>query len=144
VIDIGHPTTAASDRRFQFVLACVSLPPEPILSTHGSHILGAHIALVRHAVAHPQRSPRVRRPRGGFNGKDFTGWTKRGGAATYAVEDGVIVGRSAPNTSNTFLTTDNEYGDFILELDFKIDDSTGRGRASALLVPGEIDTGGCP
>ena len=56
-----------------------------------------------------------------FNGKDFTGWTKRGGAATYAVEDGVIIGRSAPNTSNTFLTTDKEYGDFILELDFKID-----------------------
>lgn len=56
-----------------------------------------------------------------FNGKDFTGWTKRGGAATYRIEDGVIIGRSAPNTSNTFMTTDKEYGDFILELDFKID-----------------------
>jgi hypothetical protein len=56
-----------------------------------------------------------------FNGKDLEGWTKRGGAATYAVEDGVIVGRSAPNTENTFLTTDKEYGDFVLELDFKID-----------------------
>ncbi len=56
-----------------------------------------------------------------FNGKDLSGWTKRGGAATYAVEDGMIVGRSAPNTSNTFLTTDTEYSDFILELDFKID-----------------------
>jgi hypothetical protein len=56
-----------------------------------------------------------------FNGKDLSGWTKRGGAATYAVEDGVIVGRSAPNTVNTFLTTDQEFGDFILELDFKID-----------------------
>jgi hypothetical protein len=56
-----------------------------------------------------------------FNGKDFKGWTKRGGAATYAVENGEIVGRSVPNTSNTFLCTDKEYGDFILELDFKID-----------------------
>jgi hypothetical protein len=56
-----------------------------------------------------------------FNGKDFTGWTKRGGAATYAVVDGVIVGRSAPDTTNTFLTTDQEFGDFVLELDFKID-----------------------
>jgi hypothetical protein len=56
-----------------------------------------------------------------FNGKDLTGWTRRGGAATYAVEHGVIVGRSAPNTHNTFLTTDKEYGDFELELDFKID-----------------------
>jgi len=56
-----------------------------------------------------------------FNGKDFHGWTKRGGNATYAVEDGEIVGRSAPNTTNTFLCTDKEYGDFELELDFKID-----------------------
>jgi hypothetical protein len=56
-----------------------------------------------------------------FNGKDLKGWTKRGGAATYAVEDGVIIGRSAPNTSNTFLCTDKEFGDFELELDFKID-----------------------
>ncbi|MEX0643282.1 MAG: DUF1080 domain-containing protein [Pirellulales bacterium] len=60
-----------------------------------------------------------------FNGKDFTGWTKRGGAATYRIEDGVIIGRSAPNTSNTFMTTDQEYGDFILELDFKIDNKDG-------------------
>jgi 3-keto-disaccharide hydrolase len=56
-----------------------------------------------------------------FNGKDLKGWTKRGGKATYAVENGEIVGRSAPNSSNTFLCTDKEYGDFILELDFKID-----------------------
>lgn len=55
-----------------------------------------------------------------FNGKDLSGWTKRGGDARYAVENGEIVGRSAPNTPNTFLTTDKEFGDFVLELDFKI------------------------
>jgi Domain of Unknown Function (DUF1080) len=55
-----------------------------------------------------------------FNGKDLRGWTKRGGDATYAVEQGEIVGRSVPNTPNTFLTTDKEFGDFVLELDFKI------------------------
>ena len=58
-----------------------------------------------------------------FNGNDLANWTKRGGAATYAVEDGAIVGRSAPNTSNTFLCTDKDYADFELELDFKIDDT---------------------
>ena len=57
-----------------------------------------------------------------FNGKDLTGWTKRGGDAQYAVENGEIIGRSVPNTPNTFLTTDKEFGDFILDLDFKIDD----------------------
>src|SRR5215470_4860870 len=56
-----------------------------------------------------------------FNGKDLTGWTKRGGNATYRVENGEIVGTSAPNTTNTFLCTDKEFGDFELELDFKID-----------------------
>src|SRR5947208_2413219 len=56
-----------------------------------------------------------------FNGKDLEGWTKRGGNGTFAVEDGLIVGRSAPNTTNTFLCTDKEFGDFELELDFKID-----------------------
>ncbi len=57
-----------------------------------------------------------------FNGNDLTGWTKRGGAATYQVENGEVVGRSAPNTSNTFLCTDQDYGDFELEYDFKLDD----------------------
>jgi peroxiredoxin len=57
-----------------------------------------------------------------FNGRDLTGWSQRGGAATYSIENGEIVGRSVPNTSNTFLATEKEYGDFELELDFKIDD----------------------
>src|SRR3954467_1221448 len=56
-----------------------------------------------------------------FNGKDLTGWTKRGGNASYRVENGEIVGSSAPNTTNTFLCTDKEFGDFEMELDFKID-----------------------
>ncbi len=57
-----------------------------------------------------------------FNGKDLTGWTKRGGNATYHVDHGEIVGVSAPNTTNTFLCTDKDYSDFELEYDFKIDD----------------------
>jgi hypothetical protein len=57
-----------------------------------------------------------------FNGKDLTGWTKRGGNASYHVDHGEIVGVSAPNTTNTFLCTNREYSDFELEYDFKIDD----------------------
>src|SRR4051812_12301548 len=56
-----------------------------------------------------------------FNGKDLTGWTKRGGNGSYKVEDGEIVGRSAPNTTNTFLCTDKKFSDFEMELDFKND-----------------------
>ncbi|HEY4233094.1 MAG TPA: DUF1080 domain-containing protein [Lacipirellulaceae bacterium] len=57
-----------------------------------------------------------------FNGHDLTGWTKHGGDATYTVEDECIVGHAAPNTSNTFLCTDQDYGDFTLEADFAIYD----------------------
>jgi Domain of Unknown Function (DUF1080) len=60
-----------------------------------------------------------------FNGKDLSGWKPLGGKATFTVEDGIIVGRTVPNTKNTFLTTEKEYGDFILELDIYIEDEEG-------------------
>jgi hypothetical protein len=54
-----------------------------------------------------------------FNGRDLTGWVQRGGKAVYAVENGEIVGRTVPNTPNSFLCTEAIYGDFVLELEFK-------------------------
>lgn len=56
-----------------------------------------------------------------FNGKDLTGWVQRGGAATYEVAGDEIVGTSVMNTPNSFLCTEQTYGDFILEYDFKVD-----------------------
>ncbi len=56
-----------------------------------------------------------------LNGKDLDGWVQRGGKAKYAIEDGCIVGTSTLNTPNTFLCTGRDYGDFILECEFKID-----------------------
>ncbi|MGK0189930.1 MAG: hypothetical protein ACI9R3_005749 [Verrucomicrobiales bacterium] len=53
-----------------------------------------------------------------FDGKTLDGWEQHGGKATYKIEGGVIVGTSAPNTPNTFLCTDREYGDFVLEYDY--------------------------
>lgn len=62
-----------------------------------------------------------------FNGKNLDGWVQRGGKATYRVEDGVIIGTSVPNTSNTFLCTDRDYKDFVLELDFKVNPELNSG-----------------
>ena len=62
-----------------------------------------------------------------FNGKDFTGWTQKGGKAVYTVEDGAIVGHSVANTPNSFMCTTREYGDFILEYDYKVDPSLNSG-----------------
>lgn len=56
-----------------------------------------------------------------FNGKDFSGWNQKGGKAKYSVQDGVIVGETVVGTPNSFLCTDKEYGNFILELEFKVD-----------------------
>ena len=60
-----------------------------------------------------------------FNGKDLSGWKVLGGKATYTVEDGVITGHTVANTFNTFLCTEKEYGDFVLELDVYVEDEEG-------------------
>ncbi len=62
-----------------------------------------------------------------FNGKNLNGWTQKGGKATYTVERGVIKGTSTPDTPNSFLCTEAEYTDFILELDLAVDDGLNSG-----------------
>jgi hypothetical protein len=60
-----------------------------------------------------------------FNGKNLKGWKKLAGGATYKAEGGCIVGRTVMNSGNTFLVTKKEYGDFILELDIFVEDTSG-------------------
>lgn len=62
-----------------------------------------------------------------FNGKNLNGWKKLNGKAEYKVENNAIVGYTKANTPNTFLVTKKNYGDFILELEFKVDDSMNSG-----------------
>ncbi len=59
-----------------------------------------------------------------FDGKTLNGWKKLAGTADYKVEDGAIVGTTAFNSGNTFLVTEKEFGDFILEMDIRIEDTT--------------------
>lgn len=56
-----------------------------------------------------------------FNGKNLDGWTQRGGVAKYTVEDDAIVGTTVPKTPNSFLCTEKDYGNFILEVEYKVD-----------------------
>ena len=62
-----------------------------------------------------------------FDGKTLNGWNIKGGKATYKVEDGAIVGTSVLNTENTFLCSDKMYGDFILEIEYKVDPKLNSG-----------------
>jgi hypothetical protein len=54
-----------------------------------------------------------------FDGKTLQGWRQLGGTASYEVIDGEIVGTTRPGTPNSFLVTEKNYGDFILEFEVK-------------------------
>ena len=62
-----------------------------------------------------------------FDGKTLEGWVQEGGQADYKVEDGAVVGTAVPKTPNSFLCTRKQYGDFVLELEFKVDPSLNSG-----------------
>ena len=62
-----------------------------------------------------------------FDGTSLTGWSQKGGEATYTVRDGEIVGTTVHDTPNSFLVTDSIYSDFILELEFLVDPSMNSG-----------------
>ena len=62
-----------------------------------------------------------------FDGETLKGWVQKNGTATYRVEDGCIVGKTAEGSPNSFLCTTKEYGDFELEFDVKVDDRLNSG-----------------
>jgi type 1 glutamine amidotransferase len=56
-----------------------------------------------------------------FDGETLQGWSVHSGYAKYSVEDGTIVGTAVKGSPNSFLCTNKEYGDFILEFEVKCD-----------------------
>lgn len=55
-----------------------------------------------------------------FDGKSLKGWHQLNGKATYEVVNGTIIGSTVKGEPNSFLATDEAYGDFILEIDLKV------------------------
>ncbi len=55
-----------------------------------------------------------------FNGVDLEGWKVLGGEGMYTIHDGEIVG-TTKGRFNTFLATEKQYSDFILELEVFVD-----------------------
>jgi hypothetical protein len=62
-----------------------------------------------------------------FNRKDLKGWKKLGGTAKYSVENGILIGEAVPNSPNSFLVTEQSYGDFILEFEIYSDTEINSG-----------------
>jgi len=71
-----------------------------------------------------------------FNGKDLTGWKSVAGKATFEVKDGIIEGTAVFGTGNTFLVTEEEYTDFILEVDLMISHISSN---SGIMARGQFD-----
>ena len=60
-----------------------------------------------------------------FDGKSLKGWKQIAGTAIYKVENNEIIGITVANSPvNSFIVTDKEYDNFVLELEVKIDDTT--------------------
>jgi hypothetical protein len=65
-----------------------------------------------------------------FNGRDLSGWIVLHGGE-WTVEDGAIVGRNGrdwttnPEVSGSWLRSEREYGDFILEFEYAIQGNSG-------------------
>jgi hypothetical protein len=62
-----------------------------------------------------------------FDGQSLSGWVQKGGKAVFAAEGGTIVGRSVPNTPNSFLCTKKTYGDFVLTYEYQCHDELNSG-----------------
>lgn len=71
-----------------------------------------------------------------FNGKDLSGWKAVAGKATFEVKDGTIEGTAVYGTGNTFLVTEEEYTDFILEVDLMISHISSN---SGVMARGQFD-----
>ena len=74
-----------------------------------------------------------------FNGKDLNGWKAVAGKANFTVQDGVIEGSAVFGTGNTFLITEELYGDYILEVDLKISHTSSN---SGIMTRGQFDPAG--
>ncbi len=62
-----------------------------------------------------------------FNGKNLDGWNQKNGKAKYEVINGEIVGTTVANTENSFLCTNENYGDYIFQVDLKVDNEMNSG-----------------
>ncbi len=62
-----------------------------------------------------------------FDGETLDGWVHMNGSHTYTVEDSSIVGRTIPNSPNSFLCSLQEFGNFEFECEVTVDDITNQG-----------------
>ncbi len=62
-----------------------------------------------------------------FDGSSLAGWTQKNGTASYRVEEGTIVGKTATGSPNSFLCTDETFEDFELAFEVHCDPQLNSG-----------------
>ncbi|MFG0286744.1 MAG: family 16 glycoside hydrolase [Rhodopirellula sp. JB044] len=62
-----------------------------------------------------------------FNGESLEGWTQKNGTASYRVEDGIIIGKTAVGSPNSFLCSDESYENFELTFEVNVDEGLNSG-----------------
>jgi len=85
------------------------------------------IALQLSVFGVPAQTPQKVEWKNLFNGKDLNGWKQLNGRASYSVQNSEIIGTTVFNEPNSFLATEQEYGNFILELELLVDTSMNSG-----------------
>ena len=120
----GIRSTAVTDEQIADVLTYVR-------NAWGNQASGVSAEFVREvrsaqgARAEPYSADLLRASESGwtslFDGESLAGWSVLNGTATYEARDGRIIGTSVADSPNSFLATDREFSDFILELEFLVD-----------------------
>ena len=59
-----------------------------------------------------------------FNGKDLQGWAVPENNVWWLVEDGILYAKSDPEQKGSILWTENQYQDFVFQLDFRFGEGT--------------------
>ena len=62
-----------------------------------------------------------------FDGYSLEGWVHMNGSHVYTVEDSAIIGRTSPNSLNSFLCSLQEFSDFEFECEVFVDEVTNQG-----------------
>jgi len=103
-------------------LAILTLAAVPLMA-QASVDAGAQAAPTQQSAANQAKAPwRDVTPREGL-----AGWRATGGKASYAFENGEVIGRAEPGKTNSWLVSEAQYGDFIIEFDAKTDPALNSG-----------------
>jgi hypothetical protein len=72
-----------------------------------------------------------------FDGKSLKGWKVHSGFAKYTAEKGAIVGTAVLKSPNSFLCTQREFADFVLEFEVKVGPELNSGVQFRSQIAGE-------